>query len=132
MIQELYNSLTVNKITFMKDLNDFFEISPKSKYKYFNLFRFEIKEISDFLYYLEDENIYIVIPMITVSKSLDDPVFILSRQFFVSNNSNSVIIQNYLSKQLEIAREQFNMDLQEHNMFFKYRKVFVSRNSKLH
>jgi hypothetical protein len=81
MVQELYDSLTGDRIIFMKDLNDFFDISPRSKYKYFNLPRFEMKEISQFLYYLDPDNIYIVIPLITISRKLDDPHLILSRQF---------------------------------------------------
>lgn len=131
MLQELYNSLTQNKIVFMKDLNDFFEVSTRSKYKYYNLPRFEIKNNQDFIYYLDENEIYLIIPMITVSRTLDDPVFILSRQFFVGNNSNPIIIQTYLNKQYDQAICQFSMELGEHTAFFKYRKVFVSRNSKL-
>jgi hypothetical protein len=131
MVQELYDSLTGDRIIFMKDLNDFFDISPRSKYKYFNLPRFEMKEISQFLYYLDPDNIYIVIPLITISRKLDDPHLILSRQFFVGNKSNPINIQNFLGEQMNKASEQFNMELDDYTSFFKFRKVFISRNSKL-
>jgi hypothetical protein len=90
-----------------------------------------MKEIAEFLYYLDNNEMYIVIPLITVSRKMDDPHLILSRQFFVANNSNPIMIQNYLGEQMSKASDQFNMNLDDYTSFFKFRKIHVSRNSKL-
>lgn len=80
---QLSEMISNTKITLMKDINDFWNISPKSKYKYFKLFEVNSSHIREFLLSLEDETFYIVIPLITSTGKIDDPSIILSRQFIV-------------------------------------------------
>lgn len=124
--------ISTDSITFMKDLNDFMSVSPKGKYKYFKTICFDIVEIKEFIHFLENDSIYIVIPFISNSGKLDDPLLILSRQFLVTDASNIITIRDYIWKQYTKAIDDFNIDeLDNYRCYFKFRKIELTRTSKL-
>jgi hypothetical protein len=83
----------------MKDLNDFFSVSPRGKYKYFSTYSYDVQHLVDFLQLLDEDTIYIVIPFISKEGRLNDPFLILSRQILVTKSSSIDVIRTYLFNQ---------------------------------
>jgi len=118
--------ISVNKVTFLKDIDIYKKVKYLDKFRYFDGLDLENGKIRQFLFSLDDLSLYTVIPFITISGKLDNPYLILSRQILVSMNSNPIIIHNYIFNQLAIALDDFNIDnLNSYSIYFKYRKVSV-------
>jgi hypothetical protein len=86
--RDLLGMISWKDITLMKDLNDFFSISPRGKYKYFSTYSYDIQHLVDFLQLLDEDSIYIVIPFISKDGRLNDPSLFLSRQILVTKSSS--------------------------------------------
>jgi hypothetical protein len=127
---DFLSKISSSEITFMKDLGDCLTVTPMSKYKYFNMYCFETLPIRDFINILDEDQIYILIPFISMDGKLDDPYLILSRQILVTQYSNIYVIQGYLHKQYLKSKDHFNLyELEDYKCYFKYRKVDITRNS---
>jgi hypothetical protein len=112
----------------MKDIDNNVEIRGIEKFKYCDIWDFNIQMIREFIYNLDDETIYTIIPFVTVSHKLKDPTLILSKQILVTRYSSSETIYNYIFKQFELAEKQFNMGyLNSYNVYFKYRRLTFSK-----
>nr|AWX52928.1 hypothetical protein [Lactarius sp. (in: basidiomycete fungi)] len=110
-MQNLCNVISKKEITFLKDVDNYINVKPISRFRYFNIWALENSRIREFLYSLDELSIYTVIPFITVSSKLDDPILILSRQILVTMNSDPLIIHDYITKQYEIAVQDFNINM---------------------
>jgi hypothetical protein len=92
----LYKIISSIAITFLKDINEFCKVTFLGKYKYFKTYFFDLQSINEFIQLLEDDTIYVVIPIISKSGKTDDPYLILSKQILVTSYSNPDIVRNYL------------------------------------
>jgi hypothetical protein len=129
-MNNICNIFTQEYVTLMKDIENTVEIKAYDRFKYFNIWMLEINLIRLFLYNLDDESIYTIIPFVTISCKLKDPILILSKQFLVTRNSNSVTIYDFIYKQMEIAKVDFNIgEVQCYNIYFKFRKVELFKKS---
>jgi hypothetical protein len=67
-----------------------------------------------------------IIPFISISRKIDDPYLILSRQILLTKYSNYVTVNDYLVDKINMAIEQFMFNQDGDNHFFllfKYKKV---------
>jgi hypothetical protein len=130
--RDLLGLISTKDISLMKDLNDFFSVSPRGKYKYFSTYSYDLQHLYDFLQLLDEDNFYIVIPFISKDGRLNDPSLILSRQFLVTESSSIDVIRTYLFNQWVKADDHFNIgDLDNYKCYLKYRKVDIARTSKI-
>jgi len=87
----------------------------------------ELRGIQNFITKLELDNVYTVIPILSMFAKINDPHIILSKQILVSNNSSSKLIHEYLDFKLNQAIIDFGaVNLDGSNYFqliFKYKKV---------
>jgi hypothetical protein len=112
----------------MRDIDNNVEIKGIEKFRYCDIWDFNIQLIREFIYNLKDETIYTIIPFVTVSHKLKDPTLILSKQILVTRYSSSETVYNYINKQFELAEKQFNMGyIDGYNVYFKYREVTFSK-----
>jgi hypothetical protein len=72
---------------------------------------------------LKDDEIYLVNPLISINCRYNEPYLTLSRQFLVSNDSNSALIKTYLTNKINQAEEDFEFDLDNFFLIFKYKSV---------
>lgn len=130
--RDLLGLISTKDITLMKDLNDFFSVSPRGKYKYFSTYSYDLQHLYDFLQLLDEDSIYIVIPFISKDGRLNDPSLFLSRQILVTESSSIDVIRTYLFNQWVKADDHFNIgDLDNYKCYLKYRKVDIARTSKI-
>jgi hypothetical protein len=107
--RDLLGMISTKDISLMKDLNDFFSVSPRGKYKYFSTYSYDLQHLYDFLQLLDEDSIYIVIPFISKDGRLNDPSLILSRQILITKYSSIDVIRTYLFNQWVKADDQFNI-----------------------
>jgi hypothetical protein len=127
-MKDIYKLMSNETITFMRDIENTVEINATDRFKYFDVWDFHTEKIREFLYNLDDETFYVIIPFVTVSGKLKDPILILSKQIIVTRNSNYQTIYNYIFNQFEISKNHFKFDdLEQYNVYFKFRKVTFSK-----
>jgi hypothetical protein len=127
-MENIYKLITQETITFMKDVDNHVEIRGIEKFKYCDIWDFNIQLIREFIYNLDDETIYTILPFVTISHKLKDPTLVLSKQILVTRYSNSETIYEYIFKQFELAEKHFNMGyIDRYNVYFKYRRITFSK-----
>jgi hypothetical protein len=109
---ELLKRISINNISFLKDINKNIQINKNGKFKYLYINKYDFNKIIEFIENLEDNSIYTVIPIISIYGNDEDPHLILSKQILLSYYSNPNIINKYLIKQLDKTVEEFGMDLE--------------------
>jgi hypothetical protein len=119
-INTMKKYISTNEISF---LNNLIQIDKSGKIYYFKMFRIEFNEINNFINNLNDNEIYLVSPIISINCRSIDPYITLSDKFLVSNNSNPILINDYLIDQLEIARNNFNFYDSYYFLIFEYNSI---------
>ena len=129
MTLDLLKSTSNKDVSFMSDVNHIIDIDKKGRFKYFYNYNFDIKLIKEFIWKLEPNNFYTLIPLISKSAKDTEAHVILSKQILVTNYSNYITINNFLIEQLERFQEDFNFtELNNYYLIFKYKKVYLNLN----
>ena len=124
--QNLFELITVEKITFLKNLDKHIKINKFGEFKYLKIFRFDSDRIKNFLEILDKNSIYTLIPMISIHCRREDPHTILSQQILITRRSNYLVLDSYLWDQYTLFREQFGIEkLQYYNLIFKFKKIEI-------
>ena len=84
---------------------------------------FEMKRIKFFIELIKFDEIYEIVPIISITGRSQDPFLTISNSILISSFSNPVTINNYLFKKLSVASEQFETDFDDYFLIFKYKKV---------
>lgn len=130
MNPKLFELISTKEITYLKDVKKSIDINCYGEFKHFKIFRTQIEDIKNFLFNLDENKIYTVIPLISVNCRIDDPYLILSRQILVTKFSNPVIIHNLICEKLDISTEQFGIvDLQFFFTLLKYKPIEINFDS---
>jgi hypothetical protein len=75
---------------------------------------------------LEENQIYMFIPFITINNRPDEPYVILSQQILVTKKSSSLIIALYLNRKIRSAINLYNMNVLEgFYVTFKYKQIDI-------
>jgi hypothetical protein len=124
---QILQIISNKKFTMLKEIDHMVDIDKRGKLKYFYVPNMEIRGINNFIFRLQPETIYIIIPVISMFAKDNDPHIILSKQILVTNNSSSKVIHDYLNSKLDQAIIDFGLtNLEDENRFqfiFKYKKV---------
>jgi hypothetical protein len=124
MYPKLFELISTKEITYLKDVKKTIDVNCYGEFKYYKVFRTQLEDIKNFLFNLDENKIYTVIPLISVNCRIDDPSLILSRQILVTKFSNPVLIHNLIYEKLEISTEQFGfVDLQFFFTILKYKAI---------
>lgn len=131
----IYQKVSTNNITLLKDFEDSQDLrfNKTGKYKYNVINRnHELynEHIYNFLIQLVDKKVYIVIPILSVNNTPEEPYVILSKQILMSNNSNEKLITNYLKKRIDLFFDIYLLIVPE-QMFvtFKYKEIEFNYNN---
>ena len=125
---KMFDLISVNEITFLKEMDNRININKFGKYYHKNL-DFGYNKIWRFLNGLEDNKIYVLIPLISKNNRPDQPYIVLSQQILVSNNSNATVITEYITSKFDemVGLYEFN-DPTNLQLTFKYKLVDVNFN----
>lgn len=92
-------NLTTTKISFLKDIPSNISVDKTSQWRVHYFEGLSIDEMSSFIKSIKDDNIYLLIPLFTNSKSWSNTTLNVSESFLVNNKSNSVLIVNFILDQ---------------------------------
>lgn len=117
-INNIKNYISKNDISFLIDFDRTIDIDKSGKCAFHRMFRLEHDPIKDFILKLDNDQIYLIDPYISVNCKLNDPYLNLSKRFLVTNKSDYNLIYSYLENQLAIFLEDFDIDIIEINYYF--------------
>lgn len=113
-----------DQITFLRDVPSNIKVDLTSGWRHHYIDE-SIHELSTFIKSIGDDKIYLLIPLIAGSKSLNKPTLNLSEPFLVDNKSNpqliiKFILEQWISSDFEI-REGIKITFS-----FKFKRVWFS------
>jgi hypothetical protein len=128
-LDRIIKYLSTNNISFLIDFDKRIDIDKKGKAYYFKMFNINLDFIINFINHLDGNEVYLINPLISVNCKQNEPYLTLSRQFLLTNNSNPILVYEYLIKQFKIAQDdfEFNFEFDDGYYFllFKYKKVYL-------
>jgi predicted metallo-beta-lactamase superfamily hydrolase len=128
MYSQFLKLISADRITLLKDINRAINIDKSDRSRYFMIPNFEIKLIKEFILTLDEESLYSIIPIISISARTSDPYITLGNTILVSSYSNYVIVNDYLLDRFKMANNQFNTNFENYYLLFKYKKVLIDLN----
>lgn len=115
-------NLSTTKISFLRDVPSTIIVDSKSGWRYRFFPEFSVYEIRTFIKLIENEKIYMIIPQFASSKSLSQARLNLSEDFLINNNSNPMLITQFILNQWDTSG--FNID-QSITFCFKFKRVWL-------
>jgi|ERR1700744_3051302 len=106
----LLKSTSNVKIDFLKNISKHIKINKDGKFKYHYIPFANYDLLENFILNLDQNSLYITIPMLSREGKNDDPYLVLSRQFLISQYSSPEIINKFIMEQLEIALIDFEFN----------------------
>jgi hypothetical protein len=117
-------NLTTNQITFLRDVHSSVKVDMTSGWRH-HYFDGSISELSTFIKLIEDDKIYLLIPLFAGSKSLSDATLNLSEPFLVNNKSNPELIAKFIIDQWNSSGFNNKQDI-PFTFSFKFKRVWFS------
>lgn len=114
---------STNDISFLTYFDRTINIDKSGRAYDFKTFRIELDNITNFIINLDENEIYLIDPVISINCRDSDPCVTLSRQFLVTNQSNPILINNYLIDQFGKFRADFGFHDGYYFLIFKYKSV---------
>lgn len=128
--QKIFDLISTKDITFLKDVDTKINIIKNGQFKHFKLYGCDLDQVKNFLFNLDSNKIYTLIPFISINAKIEDPLIILSRQILISRNSDPTLLYNYVNDRLLFAQDQFEFDkLESFYTIFKYKYIEIDFNS---
>jgi|HubBroStandDraft_3_1064219.scaffolds.fasta_scaffold40378_1 hypothetical protein len=87
----------------LKDVGIHIKFHKKGKFKYFYVPLFDIKGFRYFILALDNQSLFTIIPILSISGKDEDPHMILSKQILMTHYSNPNLICGYLKTQLDFG-----------------------------
>jgi len=118
-------NLTINNISFLKDLDNNIKVDMRSGWRHHYIDASNLIEITSFIRLIGEDKIYLIIPLFCTSQSLSLPTLNLSEPFLVNNNSNSSLIIKFIIDQYKSS----GFTIEEHTTIifaFKFKRVWFS------
>jgi len=121
----MFNIISTKDITYLKDLDKRIKLNKYGKFNYWKIYELNNSKIWQFLYELEDNKVYTLIPFISRNNRPDEPYIILSQQILITSNSSSLLLTNYIDDKIKDVINLYNIKDLEGVLIFKYKKVEI-------
>jgi hypothetical protein len=122
-LDQIKRFLSTNNISYLVDFDKRIDIDKRSKAYYFKMFNIQLEHITNFIYNLDINEVYLINPMISINCRHNQPYLNLSRQFLLTNGSNPILIHDYLLTQFKIAQDDFEFDNNYYFLLFKKKLI---------
>jgi hypothetical protein len=113
-----------NQITFLRDVPSNIKVDLTSGWRH-HYFDGSITELSTFIKLIGDDKIYLLIPLFSKSKSLENATLNLSEPFFVNNESNPNLIIQFILEQFKSSGFEIKAGITM-TFSFKFKRVWFS------
>jgi hypothetical protein len=128
--QKIFDLISTKEITFLKDVDTKINIIKNGPFLHFKIYNCDLDTIKNFIFNLDYNKIYTLIPLISINAKIEDPLLILSRQILISRNSDPVLLYDFIYERLLFAQDQFEINkLESFYTVFKYKYVEIDFNS---
>jgi uncharacterized protein (DUF2164 family) len=114
------------EINYLNSIDNKIKINKTGKYYYNQMFQINKNLINNFILNLNEDKLYVLIPLISISCKINYPYITLSRQIMISKYSNHNLITEFLNKQLNIYYDEIGIDKFDdnfYNLIFKYKSI---------
>ena len=131
---KMFDIISTKEITYLKDLDKRININKYGKFNYWRIYEIRNYKFWSFLKELEDNKVYTLIPYISANDRTDEPFIVLSQQFLITSNSNSLLINDYINNKINNTKYLYNITELEGVLIFKYKQVkidFQDKNLKI-
>lgn len=98
------------------------------KFNYYKIYDFNHSKIWNFIYKIEENKVYTLIPFISKNDRPDEPYIILSQQILITYNSNPLLLTNYINNKINDTINLYNINGLEAVIIFKYKPVEINFN----
>jgi hypothetical protein len=124
-LNTIKKNISTGNISFLIDVDRSINIDKSGKNYHFTIFQVNIDLITNFIINLEDDKIYLIIPLISINRRYNDPYLTLSRQFLISNKSDPNLISDYILEQIDKTENDFEFKLDKFFLILKYKPVYL-------
>lgn len=126
MQTKMFEIISTKEITYLKDLDKRIKINKYGKFNYWKIYESRNSKILQFFSQLEDNKVYIIIPMFSKNDRPDEPFITLSQQFLVTSNSNSLLTSDFVNNKIQDTINLYNIKELEGVLIFKYKQVEIN------
>src|SRR5579864_2310414 len=95
IIQTMMETISINQITMLKDLNRNIKLNKNETIQIYTS-NYGLMDLIAFIDNLEQDKIYIIIPILTANNLIDEPYIMLSQQILVTRNSEPKVLMNFI------------------------------------
>jgi hypothetical protein len=123
---KMFELISTKEITLLKSLDLRIKFNKYGKYYYYKIY--ENNNNSKFWYFLselEDNSVYMLIPIYSTNDKTDEPYITLSPQILITNKSNSLLLYNYINSKIIDTINLYNINGLKGILIFKYKKVTI-------
>jgi hypothetical protein len=86
--QQIFNLISTKDISYLYNLDKRIRINAEGIYNFETFRELHIYDFIRFLHKLENDKIYVVIPMLSKNNTPSQPFIVLSQQFLITRKSN--------------------------------------------
>ena len=133
MKTKMFDLISTKEITHLWELDSKININKYGKYNYYKIYEFNYSHIWKFLYELENNKVYLMIPFITKNCKSNEPIIILSPQILVTHNSNSLLISKYIQSKVIETADLYGINenkLDNMPIIFKFKQIKINFNEQ--
>lgn len=130
MQTKMFDIISTKEITYLKDLDKRIKINLYGRFNYWRIYEITNYKIWNFLSELEDNKVYTLIPYISANDRRDEPFIVLSQQFLITKNSNSLLLTEFINNKIIETKYLYNITELEGVLIFKYKQVKIDFNKE--
>lgn len=128
ILEYMLKNISINQITMLKQINKKIKLDKIKNTKIFTS-NFGIFDCFKFIENLENDKIYIVVPILTINSLIDEPYIILSQQFLITRNSKGLTLKKFIYNKINECNDLYNINkLDNCRLLYKYKEVNININ----
>jgi len=129
MKTKMFEIISTEEITYLKDIDKRIKINKYGKFNYYKIYEFNHKKIWNFIYELEENKVYTLIPFISKNDRPDEPTIMLSQQILITYNSNPILLTKYINNKINETFDLYNIEMIEDiKIIFKFKSIEIKFN----
>lgn len=127
--QQMFDAISTKDISYLYNLDKRIRINAEGIYNFQTFVELHFYDVRRFFHKLEDDKIYVVIPILSKNNTPDQPFIVLSQQFLITRKSNFLLITRHLSDKIDECCDLYDIDFDNtFKITLKYKEVKLDYN----
>ena len=129
MKTKMFEIISTEEITYLKDIDKRIKINKYGKFNYYKIYDFNHSKIWNFIYKLEENKVYTLIPFLSKNDRPDEPYIVLSQQILITYNSNPILLTKFINNKINETFDLYNINkIEDITIIFKFKSVKINFN----